>query len=238
MMVSSTTPIKKRKRSTAPDGTKKNKKRLKVNNVPELILCAKQLKSDVKEEDDVYEPILQSEIRNSVYLCQSIKSEPCDLDVDHKSVKIKVKKKKKKSTSTKERVTHLTKELISEDNSLVFNEVKVELHSSIDKMLVKDEPVTPEKLLVKVEPSNFGTLFQSNIKQVEIQFFGFTFIYIKNKKLNIQQMIYIMNDLYNPYIMVVMLKVVFLNFEILSILIKLVYRFSADCSDYIDNHKF
>ena len=189
MMVSSTTQIKKRKRSTAPDGTKKNKKRLKVNNVPELILCAKQLKSDVKEEDNVYEPILQSEIRNSVYLCQSIKSEPCDLDVDHKSVKIKVKKKKKKLTSIKERVTHLTKELISEDNSLVFNEVKEELlHSSIDKMLVKDEPVTPEKLLVKVEPSNFGTLFQSNIKQVEIQFFGFTFIYIKNKKLNIQHL--------------------------------------------------
>ena len=166
MLVSSSIPNKKRKRKSGPDGIVKSKKRSKACDIPELILCADQLKSDVKEETIVFEPVIHCNLKHEPTEYIAIKSEPVDDNQGNhqieKPAKNKTRKKKKKSSVKDVELTF--KETKSEDSSIITNGLLKEEFSL--SSAVKEEPMTPEKPILTVEPSNIGSLFKSNIKQV------------------------------------------------------------------------
>ena len=162
MLVSSTPSVKKRKTTSAPSSSKavKRKKRkcteLEESCIPELILCADQLKKDpvkVEENDKpTYEPILKPKI-------EIVEAEEVDSKSDN-IIKVKKKKKKRKVEIAVE------KKLKEENPSLNHEDLsKLETVDS-DVVLIKSEPTTPEKPSVKIEPTEFTSLFNSNIKQV------------------------------------------------------------------------
>ena len=117
MLATSTPAVKKRKKTSSPLLSKppKKKKRKSVGKtpVPELIICADQLKSDiVKKEEEKYEPVFQPAL--------NLKIEPIifeEIDVKPDQIIVKKKKKKRKSEIIVE------KQLIPEDNS--------ELHANV-----------------------------------------------------------------------------------------------------------
>lgn len=163
LVTPSVAPNKKRKRTSGPAGSSIEKKSKKKSNpVPELILCADQLKDEVKDDIPIVEAVL-----NSHFIVEQVDHIPSP-----ETVKIKKKKKKKKKEieSTDVNVQNYTKSTKESENV----EIKLERTEAEDteyvenKMegLVKPEPVSPKKPIVKIEPSETTTLFNSNIKKV------------------------------------------------------------------------
>ena len=173
MLVSSTPAPKKRKRTSAPksahDVVKKKKKRNSTLQVPELILCANELKSeDVKDEKSVLEAVLDLQIKSEndvLDIVKHIKAEP--VDTDQSLIKpLKLKKRKKKHKLCQDEV------VLPTSGGLVGcqDETVMPISGGLSGFIVKDEPCSPEKLPVKVEPIEFSTLFNSNIKKVHFYF--------------------------------------------------------------------
>ena len=207
MLATSTPAVKKRKKTSSPLLSKvpKKKKRKSVGKtpVPELIICADQLKSDiVKKEEEKYEPVFQPALnvkiepiifeeidvkpdqiivkkkkkkRKSEINAEEEKYEPVfqpalnlkiepiifeEIDVKPDQIIVKKKKKKRKSEIIVE------KQLIAEDNSELHANVLNKEDTSEPEVLIKSEPATPEKPSLKIEPAEFTSLFNSNIKQV------------------------------------------------------------------------
>ena len=163
--------VKKRKKTSSPSSSRvsKKKKRKSIGKtaVPELILCADQLKSETpKKEEQKYEPIYEPVL--------NLKIEPVNFEeLDSKSDNIKVKKKKKKRKSE----INVEKQSMEEENS--------KLHTNISNIVdtepvIKPEPATPEKPSVKYEPAEFTSLFNSNIKQVNCAFYQLSILCVKS----------------------------------------------------------
>ena len=189
--------MKKRKRTSDTPTSIKKKKSRKSCPVPELILCADELKAEVELDHKLLdckpklEEVLSSEI--------SLKLEPQELKPEEFSP-VRAKKKKKKSivppeptieAKVKTKKKRKSKSAISDEISAqqtfepsaplepsdqLLNNTEIlnlsgfisdhEEHVGLNS--VKEEPLTPEKQQLKIEPYEIKSLFNSNIKQVRI----------------------------------------------------------------------